>query len=409
MSASILFDGVLQERYDDPEVQGGKIAPIVANNELVQKPPNCLDRMTTRKQKQVAYNERVLQAEDEVTGINCDVAHLLSGMTSSGAITICINAGASMKRNETILGGQLWLQEDRSMTAVNGTIDGMPNTRESAILAVAVEAVEWKHPIEPVSVDGKRVTSRMVIYPAEMPLLEVAMIEFSQNPSEQEDGSHIAFSKILDKCAEYESSQRFFREDSSEILNDPELAVAVPIWMNTAAQVSVGGRDLVLENGPDTMKSSDEDSPTEEHGDKLTGMYVGNIKAPVVLSQSEVARQKAMADYAKSVGYGKWISSDAHTSESSDWSRSVPNSPASSMGGSEIEASGATDTSESETLAAPKKGSGKAGSGKKAATRPAGSPMVTRSQGGCRAGGIRSVAGSGQTDTCVAYGNPYKT
>jgi hypothetical protein len=33
---------------------------------------------------------------------------------------------------------------------------GMPNTRESAILAAAVEAVEWKHPIEPVSEDGKR-------------------------------------------------------------------------------------------------------------------------------------------------------------------------------------------------------------------------------------------------------------
>jgi hypothetical protein len=45
---------------------------------------------------------------------------------------------------------ELWLQEDPSMTAVNGTIDGMPNTRESAILAAATEAVEWKHPIEPV-------------------------------------------------------------------------------------------------------------------------------------------------------------------------------------------------------------------------------------------------------------------
>jgi hypothetical protein len=33
------------------------------------------------------------------------------------------------------------------MTAVNGTIDGMPNTREFAILAAAVDAVEWRHPI----------------------------------------------------------------------------------------------------------------------------------------------------------------------------------------------------------------------------------------------------------------------
>jgi hypothetical protein len=85
----------------------------------------------------------------------------------------------------------------------------------------------------------------VVIYPAEMPQLEEAMNEFSQNPSEQEDGSHIAFSKILGKCAEYESSPRFFREDSDEIRSNPELAAAVPFWMNIAAQVSVGSRVLV--------------------------------------------------------------------------------------------------------------------------------------------------------------------
>jgi hypothetical protein len=49
------------------------------------------------------------------------------------------------------------------------------------------------------------------------------------------------------------------------------------------------------------------------------------------------------------------------------------------------------------------------GSGEKASTRPARSPMVTCSQAGCRAGGIRGVAGSGQTDTCVASGKPSKT
>jgi hypothetical protein len=215
----------------------------------------------------------------------------------------------------------------------------------------------------------------MAIYPAEMPLLEEAMNEFSQNPSEQEDGNHIAFSKILEKCAEYETSPRSFREDSSEILNDPELAAAVPIWMNTAAPISVGSRDLVLENGPDVSNSSDEDSPTEEHGDKLTGVYVGDLKAPVILSQSEAARQKATAAY------------------------------------TEIETSGASDTSESEAPPSPKKGSGKKGSGKrkKASTRSPEHPMVNRAKSGCRAGGIRGVAGSGQTDTCVASGNPSKT
>jgi hypothetical protein len=46
-------------------------------------------------------------------------------------------------------------------------------------------------------------------------------------------------------------------------------------------------------------------------------MYTDDLKAPVVLSRSEVARQRAVAAYAKSVGYGEWISSDAHSSTAS--------------------------------------------------------------------------------------------
>jgi hypothetical protein len=36
-------------------------------------------------------------------------------------------------------------------------------------------------------------------------------------------------------------------------------------------------------------------------------------------------------------------------------------------------------------------------------------PAKTRRQAASRAGGLRSVGGSGQTDTCVAQGNPSKT
>jgi hypothetical protein len=80
--------------------------------------------------------------------------------------------------------------------------------------------------------------------------------------------------------------------------------------MNAAAQVSVGSRDLVLENGPDTMNSNDEESLKEEHGEVLTGMYTEGLKAPVLISQSEVARQKAAWAQAKEQGYGNWINSD---------------------------------------------------------------------------------------------------
>jgi hypothetical protein len=108
ISAAVSFNGVLQERYNDPEVQGGKIALIATNKQLEEKQPNCLDRMKTRKQKQVACNEQVLKAEDEIAGTNGDIADCLSDMNAVEVITVCVNAGATMKTNQTILWGQLW-------------------------------------------------------------------------------------------------------------------------------------------------------------------------------------------------------------------------------------------------------------------------------------------------------------
>jgi hypothetical protein len=74
----ILLGGRQQERYDDPEVQGGRTALIASNNNIVQRPPNSLDRMHASYSKQVAYNQRVLSAEDEIAGINSEAAGFLS-------------------------------------------------------------------------------------------------------------------------------------------------------------------------------------------------------------------------------------------------------------------------------------------------------------------------------------------
>jgi hypothetical protein len=286
--------------------------------------------MTTRKQKQVAYNERVSAAEDEISKYNCDIAGFLSGLNATESITIALNAGDSVKRGEAILGGQYWKQEGRAMTAVNRILDGMPNTRTSAVLSAAVEAVTWKHPIETVSPDGKRISPRMIFYPRDMPQIAEELDEYLKNPSELEDGKHIAYSVIVEKAADYADIPKFYCEDCEMVQNDSVLSAAIPQLLNTAAQVSVGSRDFVLEIGPDVMNSSDEDLPYEEYGEELTRVYTSGLKAPVVLSQSEVARQRAAAEGFKKAGWGKWIDSDAivSTSTTSDFSQSAPSSPA---------------------------------------------------------------------------------
>jgi hypothetical protein len=354
-----------------------------------------------------------------------------------------------------------------------------------AILTAAAEAVEWSHPLER-AIDGKRVSPRIIVYPSDMPSIDEDLSDFSQNPSEAEDGSHIAFAKIIEHSVGYTSPPRFLREDCSEIQNDPELAAAVPLGLSIAAQVSVGSRDYVLETGPDVMNSSDEDSPQEERGEAVEWMYTGDLKAPVLLSQSDAARQRAAADQLQRMGWGKWIVSDApaSTSTTSDCSQSVPFSPSDTRSGSRFDipaspsipraktptgeapskptvstavpqtpprksvkrkqsflsessgpsgdelpppavllsssSSGSITSPSATSVAKPVKATAKLsaaagtrkGAGKKASSSTADEqathPMTTRSNAS-RAGSLRGVGGSGEKDTCVAFGHPSKT
>jgi hypothetical protein len=68
-------------------------ALIVAKQQQVQKPPSLLDRMQSTFLKQLGYDQRVLDAEKEIAGINCDVADLLDGMSNdpSDQLVICVN------------------------------------------------------------------------------------------------------------------------------------------------------------------------------------------------------------------------------------------------------------------------------------------------------------------------------
>jgi hypothetical protein len=167
----ILFgpESQLQERYVDEEVQGGKIALIAFEQMRAQKSPNYLDRMQSTFSKQVAYNRRVLEAESEIAGINCNVPHFLDDMSIDEPVFVCINSSEEMKREEQAIAGQLWVQGDRQMTASNIAPQGMANTRESALLYAVVEAVTWNHASQP---DSPRKWQRVIIFPRDLTQLD---------------------------------------------------------------------------------------------------------------------------------------------------------------------------------------------------------------------------------------------
>jgi hypothetical protein len=209
----------LQERYDDEEVQGGKIALIAFKQRRVQKPPNGLDRMQSTFSKQVAYNQRILAAESEIAGYNCDIPHFFEDMTIEEPVYVCINSSQEL-RDEQAIAGQLWIQGNRHLTASNTVPEGMADTSDSAVLAAVAEAVTWTHASQPP--DESKKGERIIIFPKELFQLEefLATTDPSVDP---DDGHPIAYAKILEESRKFEIAPKFIKEDSEVVANDPVL------------------------------------------------------------------------------------------------------------------------------------------------------------------------------------------
>jgi hypothetical protein len=204
-------------------------------------------------------------------------------------VVIVTNGSEEMKRDEEAFAGQLWMQGDRHMTAANPVLYGDPNSKEAAILSAVYEAVSWKHSLEN-GVDGQRKGQRVVIYPKELTGLAQAIT--NRNPvvqSDLEDHSML-YSSILVESDKFENPPIFMTEDCDQLTANPMWASKIGEWMITAARVATGGRRRVLEDGPDVMRSDDEDSKVEEHGDELTGTFTQGCSS---LEEARMSEQQA--------------------------------------------------------------------------------------------------------------------
>jgi hypothetical protein len=101
--------------------------------------------MDASRQKQIAFNHRILKTEEEVSGINSDLHDFLQDMSSSEKHPsfICVDVGHTMWGTHPV-GGQLWTQGSRQMTAANKVLDGMDSSSESVALSAIADAVGWR-------------------------------------------------------------------------------------------------------------------------------------------------------------------------------------------------------------------------------------------------------------------------
>jgi hypothetical protein len=341
------------------------------------------------------------------------------------------------------------------MTAYNLHFQGMANSRESAILTAVGEAVTWKHALE---VDGPRKGQRVVIYPKELSQLEQVLSTGEPNVG-SEDGHPIAYATILQAAQSYERTPLFLREDHDQITSDPVWSTEVPKWLNIASRVATGSRRHVLENGPDVMRSDEEDALKDEHGEELTGVYAPGYSS---LDQAKLTAEQAEAQRAvsaprepprsQSPAYNssddddlsqpewKWSQTGGILRKNKAWTRRIaesalalpapepqkplpapePRQPTPVPSDSEDQDEMSEDQKRAANLGrkmskratqkpVPEAKASKPVKGQESPGTKVPKPMETRRQAASRAGGLRSGGGSGQTGTCVASGNPPKT
>jgi hypothetical protein len=253
------------------------------------------------------------------------------------------------------------------------------------------------------------------------------------------DGHLIAYEKIYRGSQEYDHPPIFLKEDSDHVLNDDLLSGNVQEWMAISQQVATGSLRRVLENGREVWNSSDEDDE-EMMPDELTGMYTAEMdpkQGPQKLTQRQVALQKAAyrqssivsseisdsdCSPAVLVQESKSIPDYQDLVEGARKRTSIPRSPSAGnlvaptiktwlravadphTSGTKASARTADVLQPTKEQKAPKQPV----KGQESPVAKATHPMVTR-QRASGAGGLRSGGGSGQTDTCVAQGNPSKT
>jgi hypothetical protein len=148
----------------------------------------------------------------------------------------------------------------------------MSNDATSVCLAAVAEAVEWSHVLE--NCLPKRTTQRVVIYPPSLSKLETVLVTGNIG-LDMENGHDTAYQRILSACSKCECPPVFFPSDSHDF-GGLLISEKVQVWMHTAAQVSIGGRKQVPENGADSC-DSESDSENEDHTEVLSGMHTKDI------------------------------------------------------------------------------------------------------------------------------------
>jgi hypothetical protein len=222
---------------------------------------------------------------EEVSSINSGLSDFLNGLSLAKPTFVCLNIGERMRGTQPIC-GQLWIQEDRQMTAMGKCLPDIGTTLEEVVISGIADALACRYTLEIVDYEAhpeyKRPGQRVIVYPKFLDRLGGVLA--TGDPSvDPVDSRRPAYEAILIQSCTWEDSRRpiMSPEESEALTRWPELARNFQEWMEDAKRIAVPGYRQVLEDGPEFCFSESE-AEDSDHGEVWTDadMYMPEMPGP---------------------------------------------------------------------------------------------------------------------------------
>jgi hypothetical protein len=110
----------------------------------VQESQASLGRLQASQQRQVVFNRRILENENEVAHINSELSDFLNGRDMTIPTFAFLDVRDQVEGSQPIC-GQLWVNGSRKMTAASTTLPSLSNSRENVVLSGVADALTWRH------------------------------------------------------------------------------------------------------------------------------------------------------------------------------------------------------------------------------------------------------------------------
>jgi hypothetical protein len=207
-----------------------------------------------------------LKKEDDIVAINSGLSDFLTGMSLEKTTFVVANAGQRLSGTQPVC-AQLWVQEDRRMTATSTSLSEMLDSKEEVLLSRMSDALTWRHILD--LKYYKRPGLRVVRYPGLLTRLSLVLSTGNLGMDPEED-PWPAYQAILNLPDTWHDSCRPIILPESDTRSTQWEEINRKIEERMEEMKAIAGYRLVLEDGSEICSSESTAEYSERSRQSIT-------------------------------------------------------------------------------------------------------------------------------------------